>query len=392
MTSTIQAKPHYAILDGLRGVAALIVVLLHICEFYGVFKNITPYASVPFHGYLAVDFFFALSGYVIGYAYDDRWGKMGILEFFKRRLVRLHPMVIFSTILGALFFYFQNKPDNVIAGTPASTMLLLTALGFTMLPLGALWNVRGFICTYPMNDPIWTLMWEYIANIFYALFIHKLPRWALAIFVAGTAILTLNLTLNWNFFDIFNDAKRSSWYAAYTVAGGWDLSCEGLVIGTSRLLFPFFSGLLLARYGAKFKIPGGFWTCVAITAGILLLPRLGSYENPGELAWLNGLYEATAIIIAFPLILAMGAGSNVHGKISSAICKFLGDISYPLYLCHMPFVMLLIAWKAHNPDAPVGAQVVACVATYLLSIATAYAALKVYDVPVRKWLANKFLK
>ena len=90
-TATLpNTKPHYHILDGLRGVAAIMVVWFHIFGAYApshLDQNIN-------HGYLAVDFFFILSGFVIGYAYDDRWGKMGIKEFIKRRVIRLHPIVV----------------------------------------------------------------------------------------------------------------------------------------------------------------------------------------------------------------------------------------------------------------------------------------------------------
>ena len=86
------SKPHYEILDGLRGVAALLVIAFHVFECF-------DWSPAP-HGYLAVDFFFVLSGFVIGYAYDDRWKpsegrkSLTISEFFRRRLIRLHPMVL----------------------------------------------------------------------------------------------------------------------------------------------------------------------------------------------------------------------------------------------------------------------------------------------------------
>ena len=50
---------------------------------------------------LAVDFFFILSGFVVGYAYDDRWKTMRIADFLKRRFIRLHPMVIIGALIGA---------------------------------------------------------------------------------------------------------------------------------------------------------------------------------------------------------------------------------------------------------------------------------------------------
>ena len=103
-TGYLASKPRYEILDGLRGVAAMIVVAFHLLETYS--KG--PAYQVLNHGYLAVDFFFVLSGFVIGYAYDDRWNRMSLKGFFKRRLVRLHPMVIMGSLIGALFFYFGS--------------------------------------------------------------------------------------------------------------------------------------------------------------------------------------------------------------------------------------------------------------------------------------------
>lgn len=95
-TSPLSSKPRYEILDGLRGVAAMIVVAFHLIETY--FEG-QPVIQPLNHGYLAVDFFYMLSGFVIGYAYDDRWGRMTTGLFFKRRLVRLHPMLMFGTLL-----------------------------------------------------------------------------------------------------------------------------------------------------------------------------------------------------------------------------------------------------------------------------------------------------
>ena len=89
-------KPHYNILDGLRGVAALTVVCFHLFEAYAT-SHLDQKIN---HGYLAVDFFFILSGFVVGYAYDDRWKPMRIAGFLKRRFIRLHPMVIIGALIG----------------------------------------------------------------------------------------------------------------------------------------------------------------------------------------------------------------------------------------------------------------------------------------------------
>jgi peptidoglycan/LPS O-acetylase OafA/YrhL len=99
----LQTKQHFDLLDGLRGVAALSVVTFHFMEWvtFDYSKNFIG------HGYLAVDFFFCLSGFVIGYAYDDRIGKMGVRSFFTSRFIRLHPLVIAGSILGLITFFFR---------------------------------------------------------------------------------------------------------------------------------------------------------------------------------------------------------------------------------------------------------------------------------------------
>src|SRR6476620_3663373 len=118
----VNTKQHFEILDGLRGIAALAVVIFHFMEW--VFSD----SSKNFigHGFLAVDFFFCLSGFVIGYAYDNRIEKMGVKEFFKSRLIRLHPLVILGSVLG--FLGFLLDPFLAPAATYSTGKLLLLFL------------------------------------------------------------------------------------------------------------------------------------------------------------------------------------------------------------------------------------------------------------------------
>ncbi len=191
--SRLISKPHYPILDGLRGVAAIMVVAFHLFEAH----TTNHLDQVINHGYLAVDFFFLLSGFVVGYAYDDRWGKMSIGDFFKRRLIRLQPMVIMGMIVGALCFYFQ---DSVlfpgIHEVPLWKMLLVMLIGFTLLPVPSSMDIRGWNEMHPLNGPGWSLFFEYIANILYALIIRKFSKVALSVlvFVAGCALVHLAVT------------------------------------------------------------------------------------------------------------------------------------------------------------------------------------------------------
>lgn len=378
-TTYLASKPRYEILDGLRGVAAMIVVCFHLFETYS--KG--PVFQILNHGYLAVDFFFVLSGFVIGYAYDDRWDKMTLGGFIKRRLVRLHPMVIMGTFIGALLFYFGANNDFPLIGqTPWWVVILMMFLGFTMLPATVKMDIRGWGETNPLNGPAWSLQWEYLANLLYATVIRHFSKTMLAIFLVFAAFLTLNLTFNWDVFHVFE--PRS--YAAYTVIGGWSLTPDQLCIGATRLLYPFFAGLMISRVNRLIKVKGGFWWCSLLVVVLLVMPRIGGMTQ----MWMNGLYESVTIIILFPLIVSMGAGSSVTGR-SVPVCKFLGEISYPLYITHYPLIYAQMAWARHHPDASLGMTIFVCASVFVMAIAIAYASLKLYDLPVRAWLKKNWL-
>lgn len=377
----LASKPRYEILDGLRGVAAVLVVFFHIFETYS--KG--PAYQIINHGYLAVDFFFVLSGFVIGYAYDDRWDNMTIWGFFKRRLVRLHPMVVMGTVVGAcLYFFGQCEQFGLVGYASGWKFLLAVVCGLFMIPCGNGLDVRGWGETNPLNGPNWSLTFEYIANILYALFLRKLPKLFLGLLTAAAAFLTLDICLNWNVFGLLT-ADRDP--LMYTVIGGWSLTSEQIYIGFTRLLYPFLSGLLLSRIGKHINVRGGFWWCSLILVLAFSFPCLG-----GEGSILNGIYNAACILVLFPLVVMIGAGSQMTGARSARICTFLGELSYPLYITHYPVLYMQMNWAWNNPDAPLYAHIVVSVSSVLISIALAYACLKLYDIPVRKWLTDHWLK
>ena len=377
-TGYLASKPRYEILDGLRGVAAMIVVAFHLFETYSE----GPAYQILNHGYLAVDFFFVLSGFVIGYAYDDRWGRMSLKDFVKRRLVRLHPMLVMGSLVGALFFYFGAGAFPMISDVAWWKVLLLCLLACTILPAPPAWDIRGWGETSPLNGPAWSLLYEYIANALYALVIRRFSKLLLALFVAAAAVLTFDLTLNLDLFGLLS-ADRS---AAYTVIGGWSITPEQVYIGFSRLLYPFFAGLLLSRTGALIRVQGGFWWCSLLIAATLAMPHVGSVSAP----WIDGVYQALTILFVFPLIVSMGAGSRIAGR-SAAVCKFLGEISYPLYITHYPLVYMQMAWATNNAEAPLGTHIFVSVSVFIVSIGMAWACLKLYDQPVREWLKRHWL-
>lgn len=376
----LASKPRYEILDGLRGVAALTVIIFHLFETYS--KG--PVFQIVNHGYLAVDFFFVLSGFVVGYAYDDRWDKMSIGSFFKRRLIRLHPMVVVSTLIGASFFYLQDcDAFSNISQTGAGKFLLCILLGILMIPAGKNLDIRGWGETNGFNGPNWTLTYEYVANILYAFFFRHLGKVSLAILVGLCAILTLNLTLNWDIFGLWTDRTAQ----AYTVIGGWSLTAPQILIGFTRLLYPFLCGLLLSRIGKYITVKGGFWWCSLLLLVVLCTPYMGDSINIRD-----GIYNAACILFIFPLMVMIGAGSRISGKFSTKVCKFLGDISYPVYIVHYPFIYLQVAWVHHNPEAPLYQHVCVGAGVFFFSVLLAYSLLKSYDEPVREWLKNKLFK
>ena len=384
------SKPRYEILDGLRGVAAMLVVAYHLFETYYEGKPDQPIN----HGYLAVDFFFVLSGFVIGYAYDDRWERVGeqssgirmsTWAFFKRRLIRLHPMVIFGTLFGAVMFYFGScSTFPLINDTPWYMVIVVMLWCFTMIPLPSTMDIRGWAETNPLNGPAWSLQWEYLANILYALFVRRFSKLLLGVCVAVFACFTIILCLN---IDVFGFLEERSW-AAYTVVGGWSTTPDQLQVGLTRLLYPFFCGLFLSRMGWLIKVKGGFWWCSLFIVVLLGMPWLGM-GTEGDSRWTNGLYEAFCILVCFPLIVSIGAGSSVKGGKSEAINKFLGEISFPLYITHYPLIYMQMSWVDGHKDAPLGTHIFVAVCIFVLAIGFAYAALKLYDLPVREWLKGK---
>jgi len=152
------------------------------------------------------------------------------------------------------------------------------------------------------------------------------------------------------------------------------------------LLYPFFAGMLLMRLGKILRLKGAFAICSLLLIVIFSIPRIGGTEH----LWANGVYESVSIIILFPLIVSIGAGGSLTGR-SVRICKFLGAISYPLYIIHYPFIYLHLAWVVNN-KVPMSTGLWGGLVVLIVSVAVAYASLKLYDEPVRKWLTDRYLK
>lgn len=369
------SKSHYLILDALRGIAAIIVVFFHIFE---VFANGDHTKLMINHGYLAVDFFFALSGFVIGYAYDDRWNSMNLKSFFKRRLIRLHPMIVLGMIIGALLYYFQFGPlFPLISETPVWKLLLIMLIGMTLLPLTPSMEIRGWTEMHPLNGPAWSLFFEYIANILYALWLRKLSnKWiAVLAFITGSILIHMAITRG-------------------DLIGGWALNPEQIYVGFTRLLYPFLAGLLLSRISKPKKLNNAFlWTTLLLIT-VLAIPRIGGAEG-----YLNGIYDSLIVIVVFPLLVYLGSCGQIQSIRGKQFATFLGNLSYPLYITHYPIMYIFMAWVVRNElhIDPTSTDklphlIIASLATLMISILIGHFSFKCYDQLVRKWLTHKWMK
>ena len=361
-------KPHYDLLDGLRGVAALTVVCFHLFEAYAT-SHLDQRIN---HGYLAVDAFFVLSGFVVGYAYDDRWTKMTVREFLTRRLVRLQPMVVIGALIGAVMFYTQGCPVWDVSAVPVAMLLVATLMNAFMIPATPGAEIRGVGEMYPLNGPAWSLFFEYIGNVLYALFIRRLSTRALAVLVAAAGC---------------GLAVFSVWGPLGDICVGFSLTGENIVGGSLRLLFAFPAGLLLSRVFRPVRVRGAFWIGSLAVVALASVPRIGGSEH----LWMNGVYDALCAVVLFPLIVWIGASGKTTDRVTSRICKFLGDISYPLYMVHYPFIYLYYAW-VKNENLTFGQSLPGAAALVAGSVALAWLCLRFYDEPVRRFLSKRLLR
>lgn len=373
------SKPHYALLDGLRGAAALMVVWYHFFEGFAFAEGtaITTFC----HGHLGVDLFFMLSGFVISYAYDDRWqaphNRLTMRDFFKRRLIRLHPMLVMGAVIGFTTFLLGGGVQWDGTQTPLSWSIVALVLTMLFIPAypGAPYDLRGNGEMYSLNGPSWSLFFEYIGNLIYALFIRRLGTRTLA-------TLTAALGAAW------------VWLVATDVSGydmigiGWTLDAVNFFGGLLRMLFPFTMGMLLARRFKPVKVKGIFWIAWAVLFGLFSVPALAKC---GAVS-VNGLYEVACVAIVFPAIVWLTASGETTTKVSAHVCKFLGDISYPLYIVHYPIMYLFYAWLIKNELYSLSATWEVVIMVFAINVTLAYACLKLYDEPVRRWLTKRFIK
>ncbi|KYP15385.1 acyltransferase, partial [Flavihumibacter sp. CACIAM 22H1] len=308
------------------------------------------------HGHLAVDFFFCLSGFVIAYAYDSRLESIGAWQFIKLRLIRLHPLVVVGSALGLLLFILDPYSTLHTLFSPLKKLLLFICSVF-MIPYPAV--AERYNNFFHLNPPTWSLFWEYIANIFYALFFFRLRSKLIGVLVFFAALLL--------------------WYEAYSsgnLSVGWGAGNFGG--GGVRVLYSFLAGMLLYRMKWIIRSNVGF----TVLAVLLVL----AFIIPYDLAT-NKWIEPLVVIFYFPLLVALGAGTT-SAPFLQKLCGGLGEVSYPLYMVHYPFMWLFFSYiQKYKPGME---ALIPIILTGIVAMITlAFLVLKYVDQPIRYWLLKR---
>jgi len=338
----------FVALDGLRGVAALAVITDHVYS---------PLLTGFFGSrYLAVDFFFVLSGFVIAHVYAERLASgLSFTSFMRARVIRLYPLY-FAGLAAALALtaglalkgWVEVSPPQLGAATGLSLFMLPTPAALSPAPV----NI------YPFNGPAWSLFFELIANAAFALLILRLNARLLGaiLIIAAAGVVWVGV----------KDGL---------LAGGYNW--ETFVGGFPRVFYGFFAGVAVYRIHRSVRLPAlPAWA--ALAALIVLLAM------PGEGAW-RVAYDVTAALILFPLLVAICASRQLAGA-SARVAGWMGLVSYGVYILHVPIRDWLYAVLNVIGVDPPGAIMVLLVAT--IAIAATALLHVLYDAPVRRWLSR----
>jgi peptidoglycan/LPS O-acetylase OafA/YrhL len=352
-------------LDGMRGVAALVVVERHRPEFF-------TGTMLP-GGHLAVDLFFILSGFVIAHAYEGRLrAGLSVAGFMLARLIRLLPLYLAATLFGAALFaafVFLNPGDPVRTfGRLAASLAAATLF----LPMPAPWSFNPERI-FPLNEPAWSLFFELVANLLFALLILRLrTALLLGLIVAGGVGLSV--------------------YALLFRTADLGFDWPSFVGGFPRVVFGFFMGVMLYRVwqgrGGDASVAATRWHVMAWPLMLLLLAALiWPYPAP-QVGWPRAVVELAIILLVFPSLVLAAAWTRPSGA-SCRVYAALGASSYAVYVFHMPasrFVVALgeragwpmTAWAPWSGMVFLGALFLFALAAHHL-----------FDLPVRRWLSAR---
>lgn len=351
MASTdIAERDRFVVLDGMRGLAALAVITDHVPS--ELMRALLP------GRYLAVDFFFVLSGFVLAHVYGERLARgMGLLSFMRVRAIRLYPLY-----LAAVLISFVMAVIVAVKGwEPFALWQVFTSLGFALLllpcpPALSLWPNAPF----PLVGPSWSLFFEMVINAVYALVGRFLtPALCVGFMATGGGALTLAVI------------------AGMDVGGhAWSNFLGGLL----RVSFGFFAGVWLYKMRVHWTAPA-----LPVWAAFLILFAAMAMPTPHAL---RPYWDLFAVLFVFPPLVAMSANTRVKGSVLD-ICAFVGLVSYGVYVLHVPlFAWVRLALQHFGVFEQIpGAAMVGLLA--IIAIGVTAILHMVYDVPVRRFLSRK---
>ena len=352
----MQKQVRFSALDGLRGFAAMGVFFYHGADLIGF-----RVAS----GYLAVDFFFCLSGFVIAAAYEQRLlAGEKLSSFVAARLTRLYPVYLLGMALGLFYavMTLSTRGGNVEPVSFATSL----ALGLVFLPSPPELVQSFSTRTFPFVIQAWSLFYELAANLFYATTVRFLRL----------ACLLLILLLILPFLV----------YAAFSF-GSLDLGAEWVTMpaGFARSFFSFFAGVLVFRLRPNGLVLPAWsaWVCIVVLLAVL-------YVNPGA-AGLRAAYDLMMVILVFPM-LTLAASCVSEEPRNQAIFDFAGAASYPLYILHGAFVMSVRFLFGIFGVSAANMSHVFWLAVFALVIAAAAWIDMSYERPAIRWLRSKLPK
>ncbi len=336
-------QARYQLLDALRGVAALAVVWQHLGGSWG-FETLVPQC------FLAVDFFFILSGFVIAHAYRDRLKTtLSPFGFLAIRFIRLHPLLIVGAVLGTIILLTRANgwppADAIVVGG------LMAAVGLPAI------FVRGTGLGFPINPPAWSLFFELIANVVYAFVARFLTPLRVALLAALALAILVKMTLDGG-----------------SIPGGWQEN--GIREGCSRIFYGFTMGLLLYEIKPN-------WKASPIVGYLAALVLAACLFFPGDLGMVGHLVIMLAI---WPAITWVGSAVAEDRFIAKAGAT-IGALSYPLYILHQPLLNpLRDLFKLIDPAETLLPLWI--VLQVVIVIAVAWIAMIAIDQPVRERLTR----
>jgi peptidoglycan/LPS O-acetylase OafA/YrhL len=311
-------------LDALRGIAALGVVLWH----YGAHFHARPLDAVlhPFYnaGFLLVDFFFVLSGYVIARAYWRPARQFHPAANIWARIARLYPLHLITLLATVLIIASlpagASDPDFQ---QPANNLKHLL-LNLTLL------NQSGLQDGWSFNTPAWSISTEFIVNVVFLVFIalsNKFKAITVTLGVIGIGALAM-----------FHPAISGE-----RVFGYLDLNLVRCFLGFGAGVLVY---LLLhrLRFGERIARHPRLANALAVAASLATVGLLlGSGRHPP--AW----HYVVSIITAIGCVMFVPFASIAQKFLRTRYLVFLGDISYSTYLTHYPLQLGLYCLAQYYP-------------------------------------------